>query len=505
MFCCEYWYSKLMQEHTKQDSKLFIWFKEVRMRFILYLLVCFTAFVSLYAQDLILDKKDSVMYGTYTFNNLTLKNNTSIIVAPYEANTEKGKLIIQAKSITICSGSMIIASGKGDGGLSTVGNGGGAGHGGKGGSSIFASNTGGNTYGSIFGNFVDMGSKGNNGATIGGLGGGVIALYCQALTIDGSLVADGLKGLNGGQNSGICGGGGSGGGILLNCQSLFLSNVGGISANGGNGGMGANGDGGGGGGGRVKMFYVKKYILGGVSTDGGSIGNNGQPGFNGTIGYDNYPNTPELISPNKISINKPTFRIVSIDSNTSDKLLYKIEISIDSFKTIYTTYNQTIDQTGWSKLEYASGETGEFISQKVLPPGHYYWRAYAYDGNVWSDGWNWEKPYPTTYGEFSTGTTGVQETNIIEKSFSLAQNYPNPFNPSTNISFELPVSGMVSLKIYNTLGQEVQSLIDRQYQAGSYTVSWEPSSVNGGLPSGVYFYKLQAGKFNEVRKMVYVK
>jgi hypothetical protein len=81
--------------------------------------------------------------------------------------------------------------------------------------------------------------------------------------------------------------------------------------------------------------------------------------------------------------------------------------------------------------------------------------------------------------------------------FSLDQNYPNPFNPSTIISYELPNAAVVSLKILNTLGQLVETLVDDEKSAGSYRVAW-----NANVPSGVYFYRLQAGGFVETKKMI---
>lgn len=85
--------------------------------------------------------------------------------------------------------------------------------------------------------------------------------------------------------------------------------------------------------------------------------------------------------------------------------------------------------------------------------------------------------------------------------FELAQNYPNPFNPGTNIKFTLPQSSEVTLKVYNALGQEVASLINRFMEAGSHTINFNATSLN----SGIYFYRLNAGQFSEVRKMTLIK
>lgn len=85
--------------------------------------------------------------------------------------------------------------------------------------------------------------------------------------------------------------------------------------------------------------------------------------------------------------------------------------------------------------------------------------------------------------------------------FELAQNYPNPFNPATSIKFTLPQSSDVTLKIYNALGQEVKTIVNRFMESGSHTINFDASDLN----SGIYFYKLDAGQFSEVKKMTLIK
>lgn len=86
--------------------------------------------------------------------------------------------------------------------------------------------------------------------------------------------------------------------------------------------------------------------------------------------------------------------------------------------------------------------------------------------------------------------------------FQLYQNYPNPFNPSTRIRFELPQAMEVKLSIFNTLGEEVRTLVQRYYEAGSYEVEWDGRSAAGArAPSGMYIYRLEGDGLNLVRKM----
>ena len=101
--------------------------------------------------------------------------------------------------------------------------------------------------------------------------------------------------------------------------------------------------------------------------------------------------------------------------------------------------------------------------------------------------------------DISTGTGN--NPAVIPDKFSLSQNYPNPFNPITNIKYQTPINSFVTLKVYNILGKEVATLVNDNKPAGFYTVAFNASS----LPSGVYFYKLTAGEFTDVKRMILVK
>jgi hypothetical protein len=99
-------------------------------------------------------------------------------------------------------------------------------------------------------------------------------------------------------------------------------------------------------------------------------------------------------------------------------------------------------------------------------------------------------------------STGVADKNEgLPVVFALEQNYPNPFNPATTIAFHLPASSFVTLKVFNTAGQEIASLVDRQLPAGDHRTEWNAS----GVPSGIYFYRIQAGIYSETKKLVVLK
>lgn len=92
-------------------------------------------------------------------------------------------------------------------------------------------------------------------------------------------------------------------------------------------------------------------------------------------------------------------------------------------------------------------------------------------------------------------------TNIENSSFSLEQNYPNPFNPTTKISYNIPSNGFVSLKVYNSLGQEIKTLVSENQGEGKYEIDFNAEF----LPSGIYFYRLAFGDYVSIQKMIYLQ
>jgi hypothetical protein len=108
--------------------------------------------------------------------------------------------------------------------------------------------------------------------------------------------------------------------------------------------------------------------------------------------------------------------------------------------------------------------------------------------------------------------TGGLTIREMPTTFSLSQNYPNPFNPTTNIQYAVVNdqtthhSQLVTLKIYNLLGQDVRTLVDDVQEAGYHTVSWDGSdNVGCEVPSGIYFYRLAVGQYSETKRMVLIK
>ncbi len=110
-------------------------------------------------------------------------------------------------------------------------------------------------------------------------------------------------------------------------------------------------------------------------------------------------------------------------------------------------------------------------------------------------------PVPDT-----TVITGIKDNSSNKiTSYELDQNYPNPFNPSTIINYQIPKSGFVTLKIYDILGRELETLVNKEQTAGKYKLSFNSSEKGLSLPSGIYFYRIQAGNFMETKKMILLK
>lgn len=152
--------------------------------------------------------------------------------------------------------------------------------------------------------------------------------------------------------------------------------------------------------------------------------------------------------------------------------------------------NSTDKSDNWEKIGFVKGKgtTTEIQSyefnDEYLPAGKYSYRLKQID----FDG--------------TTSYSNIIEVDIdLPNAFSLEQNYPNPFNPSTKINYQIPELSFVSLKVYDVLGNEIETLVNEEKPVGRYEIIFDATR----LPSGIYFYILQAGNFIETKKMVLMK
>ncbi|HVO73704.1 MAG TPA: T9SS type A sorting domain-containing protein [Ignavibacteriaceae bacterium] len=118
--------------------------------------------------------------------------------------------------------------------------------------------------------------------------------------------------------------------------------------------------------------------------------------------------------------------------------------------------------------------------------------SYIMPQDIWS---NTAKP------EESGPTVGVKDKGLLAITYKLSQNYPNPFNPSTKITFSIPEAGLVSLKVFNILGEEVATLLNNEMKTGVYEVDFNAAN----LSSGIYFYTIKANSFTATKKMMLIK
>ena len=103
--------------------------------------------------------------------------------------------------------------------------------------------------------------------------------------------------------------------------------------------------------------------------------------------------------------------------------------------------------------------------------------------------------------KLNASPSNIQENSQVSSVFELSQNYPNPFNPATLISWQLAVGSEVELKVFNLLGQEVQTLVNEEQPAGFHSIFWNAE----GVASGIYFYTIQAENYRAVKKKVLMK
>ncbi len=181
---------------------------------------------------------------------------------------------------------------------------------------------------------------------------------------------------------------------------------------------------------------------------------------------------------------------------------YPVNLGIYEYR-IYRNYS------GWELLATVDEDEFTFVDEVFInPPGGqagtdvYYYIKGAYIENP---------PNPIETPASNTVVVNVpgkdidkksaSNTNVVNNEYYLSQNYPNPFNPSTIISYSLPVSGQVTLSVFDVLGREIATLINEQKEAGTHNVVFDASNLAGG----VYYYKIQSGNYTETRKLILLK
>jgi N-acetylneuraminic acid mutarotase len=127
--------------------------------------------------------------------------------------------------------------------------------------------------------------------------------------------------------------------------------------------------------------------------------------------------------------------------------------------------------------------------------------AVLYNNRIYLFGGKKGNNDPITKIEMLDLVTSVNNNDITPNSYALHQNYPNPFNPTTKIKYDIPITSVVKLELYDLLGNKIRNIVEGEYSAGSYETLFDASE----LPSGIYFYKLSGNNVNIIKKMVLVK
>ncbi len=188
-----------------------------------------------------------------------------------------------------------------------------------------------------------------------------------------------------------------------------------------------------------------------------------------------------------------TWNKVNIGNNS----IYARSLGISRKGEIYISFGETYYTSSPEKL-YCSKDNGKTWEEctsnmKYIHINNYYFDKennlyLSTDESVW-------KSNPDSMA------TEVAEEEIKDYKYNLSQNYPNPFNPSTTIKYSIPQASNVKLTVYNSLGQKIAELVNGSNEAGNHTVNFNASN----LSSGMYFYKIEASGFSEVKKMILLK
>lgn len=147
---------------------------------------------------------------------------------------------------------------------------------------------------------------------------------------------------------------------------------------------------------------------------------------------------------------------------------------------------------------YSNVEGDTILGKTIIHEGNHF----SFMQGIIHFSFNRYKLVPRGNSDFGT-LTSVERTEdrFVPGQFSLSQNFPNPFNPATVIEYNIPVSGLVSIKVYNLLGQEIATLVETFQQQGNYRTAFQAFH----LPSGMYFYRLSVGNYSAVKKMLLLK
>jgi hypothetical protein len=190
--------------------------------------------------------------------------------------------------------------------------------------------------------------------------------------------------------------------------------------------------------------------------------------------------TTILSAPTDLALQRSAFNEITLNWNnhTTAALGYVIE-------------RKQSPQTSFTLLDTLKGNGHEYVDKNAEQAQTNTYRTKAY--TIFA-----ESNYSN---EAFLSSAGVKEEKKIPTEYSISQNYPNPFNPSTKIEFALPQRALTKIIVYDLLGREIQTLVNRELEIGYHEINFDP----GNLQSGIYFYRIQSGDFIQTKKMILIK
>jgi len=206
----------------------------------------------------------------------------------------------------------------------------------------------------------------------------------------------------------------------------------------------------------------------------------------------------------KTAQNEPTISNTSVDPPTAPHLIYPGMLSTVNGALVPFVWSRGTTGASQYWIELATDSLFSFAMRdtsitdtmatlSISGSSTYYWRAKAKNNFGWGTF--------SQFNKFNFLLTGVSEGLSVPKEYTMSQNYPNPFNPSTVIRYALPSSSHVTLTVFNALGQQVATLVNRNQEAGYHEVKFDGSTEG----SGVYFYRIQAGSFVQTKKLLLLR
>lgn len=213
--------------------------------------------------------------------------------------------------------------------------------------------------------------------------------------------------------------------------------------------------------------------------------------------------------------------VIRVNDDNTPRQQFFTWMTVDQVTgTVYFVFYDRRNTTGNDTEVYVAKSTdgGESftnfkVSQSAFTPSPViffgdYINIAARDGKVypiWMRMDGFDLSVWTAIVDMPVGIEIAEEQNILDN-FELGQNYPNPFNPATHINYSIPRTAEVELAVYTTLGQRIKTLVSRQQEAGSHTITWNGTDESGSrMASGVYIYRLNAGAYTQTRKMIMMK